>query len=287
MSPTSGSPASEGIIALLPLPGNRVSLVWSAPETLADTIMERVAGRTGDAPGRVRGYAARHPAPLQPEAVKAMPLALVRPHALTAARGPGRRRRPRVHPLAGHGMNLGFADVVDLLRVWPSARSTAHRRRAGAGALCRARKEDVLSCNWPPTASSACSAPNLEPLRVVRNLGLNLLDKLPMVKRRLMPTRWASEPISIQNLGISHVENEARRPAGDGLMASCVGAQNSVEATIKKSSRAWAAPRSNRSRKPRTAACTNCASPATSCTPTRRASTCSSATSTMPRPRAT
>jgi 2-octaprenylphenol hydroxylase len=27
---------------------------------------------------------------------------------------------------------------------------------------------------------------NLEPLRVVRNLGLNLLDKLPLVKRRLI-----------------------------------------------------------------------------------------------------
>jgi 2-polyprenyl-6-methoxyphenol hydroxylase-like FAD-dependent oxidoreductase len=27
---------------------------------------------------------------------------------------------------------------------------------------------------------------NLEPVRVIRNLGLNLLDKLPMVKRRLI-----------------------------------------------------------------------------------------------------
>jgi 2-octaprenylphenol hydroxylase len=34
----------EGIIALLPLPGNKVSLVWSAPETLADTIMDESLG---------------------------------------------------------------------------------------------------------------------------------------------------------------------------------------------------------------------------------------------------
>jgi 2-octaprenylphenol hydroxylase len=27
---------------------------------------------------------------------------------------------------------------------------------------------------------------DLEPVRVVRNLGLNLLNKLPMIKRRLM-----------------------------------------------------------------------------------------------------
>jgi hypothetical protein len=29
-------------------------------------------------------------------------------------------------------------------------------------------------------------ATNLEPIRIARNMGLNLLDKLPMIKRRLM-----------------------------------------------------------------------------------------------------
>jgi 2-octaprenylphenol hydroxylase len=29
-------------------------------------------------------------------------------------------------------------------------------------------------------------ATNIEPVRIVRNLGLNLLNKLPMLKRRLM-----------------------------------------------------------------------------------------------------
>ena len=38
--PTSGSRRPEGIVALLPLPGNQVSLVWSAPDALADTLMQ-------------------------------------------------------------------------------------------------------------------------------------------------------------------------------------------------------------------------------------------------------
>ena len=57
---TSGSRAAEGIVALLPLPGDRVSLVWSAPDALADTLQAESAGATGRAPGRlVPGKAGR------------------------------------------------------------------------------------------------------------------------------------------------------------------------------------------------------------------------------------
>jgi hypothetical protein len=45
-----------------------------------------IDGRTGRAPVRIRRRAARHPEALQPESVKAVPLALVRPHALITHR---------------------------------------------------------------------------------------------------------------------------------------------------------------------------------------------------------
>jgi 2-octaprenylphenol hydroxylase len=178
----------EGIIALLPLPGNQVSLVWSAPDTLADTIMNESLGELAIRLGEHADDKLGLLKPLQPEAVKALPLALVRPHAVTAPHvvliGDAAHV---VHPLAGHGMNLGFGDIVDLLEVL-AAREAQH----GIGdervlaRYARARKEDVLLMQLATDGLERLFGTNLEPLRVVRNLGLNLLDKLPLVKRRLI-----------------------------------------------------------------------------------------------------
>jgi ubiquinone biosynthesis UbiH/UbiF/VisC/COQ6 family hydroxylase len=178
----------EGIIALLPLPGDKVSLVWSAPETLADTIMDESLGELAIRLGEYSEGTLGLLKPLQPEAVKAIPLALVRPHAITAPHvaliGDAAHA---VHPLAGHGMNLGFADIVDLLRV-VNEREAQH----GIGdervlaRYARARKEDVFLMQLATDGLERLFGANLEPVRVVRNLGLNLLDKLPLVKRRLI-----------------------------------------------------------------------------------------------------
>jgi ubiquinone biosynthesis UbiH/UbiF/VisC/COQ6 family hydroxylase len=178
----------EGIIALLPLPGNKVSLVWSAPETLADTIMDESLGELAIRLGQYSEDTLGLLKPLQPESVKAIPLALVRPHAVTAPHvaliGDAAHA---VHPLAGHGMNLGFADIVELLRV-VNGRETQH----GIGdervlaRYARARKEEVLLMQLATDGLERLFGANLEPVRVVRNLGLNLLDKLPLVKRRLI-----------------------------------------------------------------------------------------------------
>ncbi len=178
----------EGIVALLPLPGKRVSLVWSAPDTLADTIMNESLGELAIRLGEHADAKLGLLKPLQPEAVQALPLALVRPHAVTAPHvvliGDAAHV---VHPLAGHGMNLGFADIVDLLKVL-GARE-AHQGVGDARVLARyarTRKEDVLLMQLATDGLERLFGANLEPLRVVRNLGLNLLDKLPLVKRRLI-----------------------------------------------------------------------------------------------------
>lgn len=178
----------EGIVALLPLPGNRVSLVWSAPDALADTIMGESLGELAIRLGQYADDKLGLLKPVQPEAVQALPLRLVRPHAITAPHvalvGDAAHA---VHPLAGHGMNLGFGDIVDLLKVL-GARE-AHQGVGDARVLARyarARKEDVLLMQMATDGLERLFGANLEPLRVVRNLGLNLLDKLPLVKRRLI-----------------------------------------------------------------------------------------------------
>ncbi len=178
----------EGIVALLPLPGQRVSLVWSAPDGLADTIMAeslgelavRLSALAEDKLGTLR--------PLQPESVRALPLALIRPHTIVAPRvalvGDAAHV---VHPLAGHGMNLGFADVADLLTAVAARedqRSIGDERVLARYA--RARKEDILLMQLATDGLARLFATNLEPVRIARNLGLNLLNKLPMLKRRLM-----------------------------------------------------------------------------------------------------
>jgi len=178
----------DGIVALLPLPGNKVSLVWSAPETLAATLMDESLGELAIRLGEYADAPLGALKPLQPELVKAVPLALVRPHALVAPHvalvGDAAHA---VHPLAGHGMNLGFGDVVDLLRVIGAREE--HRAIGDERVLARyarARKEDVLLMQLATDGLERLFGANLEPVRVVRNLGLNLLDKLPFVKRQLM-----------------------------------------------------------------------------------------------------
>jgi ubiquinone biosynthesis UbiH/UbiF/VisC/COQ6 family hydroxylase len=179
---------SEGIVALLPLPGNRVSLVWSAPDTLADTLMEESQGELAIRLGEFAEDKLGALKPLQPENVKAVPLVIVRPHSVVAPRvaliGDAAHA---VHPLAGHGMNLGFGDVVDLLKVLAEREE---RRSVGdervLARYARARKEDVLLMQLATDGLERLFSANLEPVRVIRNLGLNLLDKLPMVKRRLI-----------------------------------------------------------------------------------------------------
>jgi ubiquinone biosynthesis UbiH/UbiF/VisC/COQ6 family hydroxylase len=179
---------NQGIVALLPLPGNRVSLVWSAPETLAETLMDESQGELAIRLGEFAEEKLGTLKPVQPENVKAVPLAIVRPHSIVAPRvalvGDAAHA---VHPLAGHGMNLGFGDIVDLLKVLAERED---RRSIGdervLGRYARARKEDVLLMQLATDGLERLFGANLEPIRVIRNLGLNLLDKLPMVKRRLI-----------------------------------------------------------------------------------------------------
>ncbi|MBY0242642.1 MAG: UbiH/UbiF family hydroxylase [Burkholderiaceae bacterium] len=178
----------EGIVALLPLPGDRVSLVWSAPDMLADSLTrmsatmlaERLSQYAHDKLGKLT--------PVQPELVRAFPLRLMRPHSMVANRvalvGDAAHV---VHPLAGHGMNLGFGDVADLVRLVSERES--HRDIGDERVLARyarARKEEVLLMQLATDGLERLFGAGFEPLRVARNLGLNLLDKLPVLKRRLI-----------------------------------------------------------------------------------------------------
>lgn len=180
--------AEEGIIALLPLPGQRVSLVWSAPDALADSLLAEPLAKTAERLGSYAASALGSLKPLQPEVVKAFPLSLIRPHSIIAPRvalvGDAAHV---VHPLAGHGMNLGFADVATLLRI---VQERGPENDCGDELLlrryARARKEEILLMQVATDGLQRLFSADLEPLRIMRNLGLNLVNKLPVLKRRLI-----------------------------------------------------------------------------------------------------
>ena len=177
-----------GIIALLPLPGNQVSLVWSAPDALAaelvrepvSNLLERLHVYCAEALGQLT--------PLQPEVIKAFPLRFIRPHSLVAPRvalvGDAAHV---VHPLAGHGMNLGFADVQSLLDV--VTHREAYRDVGDARVLSRyrrARCEEVALMQMTTDGLARLFASEIPAVRIVRNAGLNLLNRLPVLKRKLI-----------------------------------------------------------------------------------------------------
>ncbi len=178
----------QGIIALLPLPGNRVSLVWSAPDDMVPQLLseplsalaERLAVYSMPVLGRLT--------PLQPELVRAFPLRLMRPHAMIAPRvalvGDAAHV---VHPLAGHGMNLGFGDVRDLLSVVTGRESF---RDCGDERVLRRyqrkRREDVALMQWTTDGLARLFGSDLPAVRLLRSAGLNLLNQLPVLKRELI-----------------------------------------------------------------------------------------------------
>ncbi|RJG02268.1 UbiH/UbiF family hydroxylase [Noviherbaspirillum sedimenti] len=188
--------SDEGIVALLPLPGERVSLVWSAPEVLAQRLLAEPLEQLAQRLGHYCAGPLGHLTPLQPEAVKSFPLALIRPHAITAPRvalvGDAAHV---VHPLAGHGMNLGFADVSGLMKVL--AEREPQRDCGDARVLARyarARKEDILLMQLATDGLERLFASDFAPLRVARNLGLNFVDRLPFLKRQLISHALGRQP---------------------------------------------------------------------------------------------
>ena len=110
-----------GPLAILPLPGNRSSLVWSERTATAEAIarltdddyLSVLRPRFGSFLGDIRLVGSRHAYPLRltvAEDFVAQRLALVG----DAAHG--------VHPIAGQGLNLGLRDVAALAEVLVEAR---------------------------------------------------------------------------------------------------------------------------------------------------------------------
>lgn len=176
----------DGILAYLPLPENRISIVWSADEPLSRELMaleaEAFCRRVQEAGKNTLGKLDL----ITPPAAFSLRLLnlehLVKPR--VALIGDAAHN---VHPLAGQGVNLGFQDAQQLALILAQRES---QRDCGDLALLRryerARKEDILAMQLVTDGLQKLFN-NPDPLlRTLRNTGLSLTNHLGGLKNRLM-----------------------------------------------------------------------------------------------------
>jgi 2-polyprenyl-6-methoxyphenol hydroxylase-like FAD-dependent oxidoreductase len=123
---------------------------------------------------------------LPPSVPKAIPLRLIRSHSLIANRialvGDAAHV---VHPLAGQGMNLGFADVDALLSALSQSKQTDCGDARLLNRYARLRAEDVLLMQVTTDGLHRLFSSDLPPVKLLRNVGMRLIDKLPFLKNHL------------------------------------------------------------------------------------------------------
>lgn len=176
----------DGVLAWLPLPENRISIVWSTPDEHAHELLtlpaENFCHRVADAGQRRLGKLTL----ITPPA--AFPLRLMR-----APRTIGHRlaligdAAHTIHPLSGHGINLGFQDAQVLaatLAGQPDHEDCGDKRWLRR--YERSRREEVVALQSATHALQRLFLPDTKPLALLRNAGLNLTNALPVVKDSLV-----------------------------------------------------------------------------------------------------
>ena len=180
--------ADSGVLAWLPLPGRRISIVWSSPDTQAAELLalppEAFTSRVMDAGERVLGELTMitPPAAFPLQSLR-LPTSIAHRMALVGDAAHG------VHPLAGQGVNLGFGDAQALSNVLSDRGPFAD---AGAPILlerfARRRAEPVLAMHTVTDGLVRMFGPPTPWLKTLRNAGLFAVDRLPMIKRALAQT---------------------------------------------------------------------------------------------------
>ena len=174
------------VLALLPLPGAHVSMVWSLPSEESarlsrlesEALCREVAHAAQDALGTLQLVTSPRSYPLRRLAAHR----LVAPRvALAGDAG------HVIHPLAGQGLNLGLQDARTLAGVLAEREPM---RDAGEVGLLRryerSRAEPILAMDTMVDSLFRTFGAQSPVVARLRNAGLNLTDRLPVIKNVLM-----------------------------------------------------------------------------------------------------
>jgi len=173
----------SGPMGVLPLPGNRCQVVWTAPHAEAQALKELdeteflklLEYRTGGLLGKLELLSDRYVYPvqlMQSDRYVLPRLALVGDAAHNC------------HPVGGQGLNLGIRDAAALAEVI----QTAHQNGADIGKIEilkqyeRWRKKENLAILGFTDLLDRVFSNNILPVVVIRRLGLWLMQRVPMLK---------------------------------------------------------------------------------------------------------
>ncbi|MEM7124259.1 MAG: UbiH/UbiF/VisC/COQ6 family ubiquinone biosynthesis hydroxylase [Pseudomonadota bacterium] len=176
-----------GPFAILPLPGNRSSLVWTEAADIAERILtldddgflEELMWRFGDFLGAVEPVGPRWSYPLtlvHAERYADHRLALVGDSAHL------------IHPIAGQGYNLGLRDTAALAEVLADRRHLGLEpgHSDGLERYARWRRVDNLMLIAVTDSLNRLFSNDLAPIRLARDVGLAVVNQLPPLKKLFM-----------------------------------------------------------------------------------------------------
>jgi len=176
----------DGVLAWLPLPGNRISMVWSTSKTHGEALCQlspedlcqRVAAAGQNLLGELE---------LITPAV-GFPLRLMRAPRMVGPRfalvGDAAHA---IHPLSGHGINLGFQDAKVLADTLSGLRPFEHcGDMLSLRPYERSRKEEIVALQTMTDSLQRLFVTQTGPLVWLRNTGMNLTGKLPVLRDALV-----------------------------------------------------------------------------------------------------
>ena len=179
----------SGPFAILPMTGNRSSLVWTERDTIAPAMMKlpedefnaEIAKRFGDHLGVTKAAGPRWSYPLKFHLARSF----VKPRfALAGDSAHG------IHPIAGQGLNLGLKDAAALAETLLDAA----RLGLDIGALDvlkryeRWRRFDSVTMGFTMDAFNRLFSNDIAPLRIARDIGLGVVDRIAPLRRLFMRT---------------------------------------------------------------------------------------------------